>query len=204
MILSLALLLPFSSSNARDLGIYGKIYKIEEQDMLIVIKDKLRSMQENGQMANLNKEYANQLLADIDRPRTDFVPQRAVNMRKYYFDPTIKLPYDIKDHQGIIIYEKNQSLSPLKFVSLQQKLVFIDGDDEEQIKWLQDNWPDNNALLGIKIILIKGKPISFSKIIKSQVYFDSNGKIVRKLDIKNFPAIVTQEGYRLMVEEVVL
>jgi hypothetical protein len=49
--------------------------------------------------------------------------------------------------------------------------------------------------------LVKGAPLQMMKDLGIPIFFDQFGKITHKLGIKQVPAIVTQEGMLLKVEE---
>ena len=54
----------------------------------------------------------------------------------------------------------------------------------------------------LKIILVKGEPLKLQRELKKQkiwIYFDQAGFLTQKLEIKEVPALVTQDGLRLKI-----
>jgi conjugal transfer pilus assembly protein TraW len=49
---------------------------------------------------------------------------------------------------------------------------------------------------------VKGAPLLLSEELKVPVYFDQSGLLTKKLGIHHVPALVTQEGMRLRIEEI--
>ena len=71
-------------------------------------------------------------------------------------------------------------------------MLFIDGDDELQVKF---------ALKGqAKIILVKGSPLKLQRKEKIWIYFDQGGILTSKLGITQVPALVVQEGLQLKIK----
>ena len=56
----------------------------------------------------------------------------------------------------------------------------------------------------IKPILVGGSYLDLMKAWRVRVYFDQHGALTRQLGIAQVPAIVSQEGLRLRIDEVVL
>jgi conjugal transfer pilus assembly protein TraW len=53
----------------------------------------------------------------------------------------------------------------------------------------------------IKPILVNGGPMDLMRRWKKRVYFDQGGSMVKRLGIENVPALVTQDGKRLRIDE---
>lgn len=56
----------------------------------------------------------------------------------------------------------------------------------------------------MKPILVGGSYLDLMKAWNRQVFYDQEGALVRKLGITAVPAIVSQEGNRLRIDEVVV
>ena len=87
---------------------------------------------------------------------------------------------------------------------MREALIFIDGNDKSQTEYGLSKYKELNEK--VKIILINGSPtdLMIEHKNKTQFYFDQDGVLTNKLGIKHVPAIVTQDGLRLKVTEVVL
>jgi conjugal transfer pilus assembly protein TraW len=107
---------------------------------------------------------------------------------------------DIRDQKGNLIAPAGQRINPLDFVSIRQDLVFIDGDDSEQLAWATTRYTDLKA----KIIFVRGSPVEQMTAKKRRFYFDQQGKLTSRFGIEHTPAVVTQAGKVMRVSEVVL
>jgi len=203
----LVLLFLFFSFKAysADLGTHGHTYYIEEQDILEYIKQKLVSMQKNGELQKLQSEMQEQAKKSINRPKPVKNISYAKETKEYTYDPTYTLDKNIYHPNGNILFLKGTKINPLDTVSLKEKLIFIDGDKENHIKFALNEYnKGTNQYRKPKVILLKGSIIDLIKQYNIRFYFDQNGAIIEKLNIKNIPAIVEQQGKKLLIKEVAL
>lgn len=112
-------------------------------------------------------------------------------VKEYKFDPTITVTRDIYNHRKLIFAKKGEKFNPLDRISLMRPLLFIDGEDENQIKWAVSKIQENDQC---KIILINGYHLNLQKELQRDIYFDQQGVLTKKLGIKNVPAIVFQKA----------
>lgn len=206
---ALFLLLWLGSSvtlQAKDFGVRGKIAPIEEQDPIVLIQSKLKTMEERGELELHNRELQKKTRMAIERPKPVEGISKAKETRIFYYDPTYVVPEDIKDHTGKIIHPKGTRLNPLETVIFSQGLLFFDGDDANQVTFaketLKENPKENLKENSVKLILVKGAPLVLSEELKVPVYFDQSGLLTKKLGIYHVPALVTQESMRLRIEEI--
>lgn len=186
------------TAHARELGVHGIIASIEEVDPLQIIHQKLKIMKERGELERHNLQLQKKTKAAIERPRPVEGIIKATKARVFYYDPIYVVKEELKDHQGKIIHSKGTRINPLETVSLSQGLLFFDGDDEDQVAFAKEKLKE----LQVKLILVKGAPLALSEEFKTPVYFDQAGLLTQKLRIKHIPALVTQEGMRLRIEEI--
>jgi conjugal transfer pilus assembly protein TraW len=188
--------------NAKDFGVRGKITPIEEEDPIVLIQSKLKIMEEKGELERHNIALQKKTKAAIERPKTVEGITRTTKARVFYYDPTYIVQEDLKDHIGRIIHSKGTRLNPLETVTFSQGLLFFDGDDADQVAFAKEKLKEKSAGSSVKLILVKGAPLSLSEELKVPVYFDQSGLLTKKLGIHHVPALVTQEGMRLRIEEV--
>lgn len=178
---------------AKDYGIQGKTFEIKEENILDAIKDSIAKIDIRAFQNKVKQEA----IKSINKPKGISLPQ-AKEFRSFIFDPSITLQQDLKDHQGKIFAFKGQKINPLKFTTLREKLIFIDGDDDLQVEYS----------LSIKeakqIILVKGEPINLNKHHKEMFFFDFNGGLVNRFGIKRLPSVVFQKGEVLEINEIAL
>jgi conjugal transfer pilus assembly protein TraW len=210
-------------AQAKCLGVHGIIYPVEELDPIALIRQKLKIMEASGELRQRNLELQKRTRAAVERPKPVKGITRAPKNRVFYYDPTYVVQTDLKDHQGRIFAKKGTKLNPLETVSLSTHLIFFDGDDEEQLAWVK-GWlatplmapapgqpidssansldAQNKLEKSVKVILINGTPLKLSEDLNIPVYFDQNGILTKKLGIRRVPALVTQDGQQLKIEEI--
>ena len=196
-----------NAAKAVDLGTHGHTFEIQEPDLLKEMESKLHYLEESGELEK-HKEI---LLKKAEKAiRTPFPVEeitKTTQERIWYYDPSISVPYDLKDHHGRVFHKKGTRINPLQYRSLSSALIFIDGRDEEQVSWARVPWVEKTYLnpnQKAKIILIAGSPFDLMETLKEPVYFDQGGTLTKKLGIKHVPAVVIQEGLKLRVTKVAL
>ncbi len=184
--------------HAKDMGSYGVVYPIDEQDPITLIQNKLRSMEESGDLERHRQELQNKTKAAIERPKSVERVTKAHKNRIFYYDPTYTVLEDLKDHTGRVFIAKGTKINPLETVGLSQGLLFFDGDDSDQVTFARKKLKESP----LKLILVNGAPLALSEKLKVPVYFDQAGLLAKKLNIKHVPALVTQKDLLLRIEEI--
>jgi len=182
----------------RDYGVVGTTFEILEEDLLEVIERKLKIFEAEGSLHEHQQKFAKQSQERIKRPKPVEGIKHTKEPRSFIYDPSIIVPYDLKDHQGKVFYAKGTKVNPLDYKSLTKPLLFIDGDDGPQVEWAIGLQPVS------LIILTNGSPFELMKKLDSPVYFDQEGVLVKKLGIQQVPAKVTQQEKYLLIEEISL
>ena len=185
-------------SVANYLGNFGPTFAILEPDFLAEIQAKLNHLVATGEIKQHQINMQNKVTASVHRPTPVAGLSKTKVAKAFWYDPSILVPTDLRDHQGRVFIKSGTIVNPLDYYPLRQKLLFIDGDDPAQIAWAK-----KLASHG-KIILVKGSPFKFSKEQQAPSYFDQHGKLIRKFGIRQIPAVVKQDGKRLKIVEVLL
>lgn len=194
-----------NTAQAKSLGVHGVIYAIEEVDPVALIQQKLKTMEEIGELKRRNRELQKKTRTSVERPKPVEGISRSTKNHVFYYEPTYIVKEDLYDHQGRVFAKKGTKLNPLETVSLSSKLIFFDGDDEEQLTWVKEKLADKEKENeSLKLILVKGAPIELAEELRIPVYFDQAGILTKKLGIKHVPAFVNQEKHHLKIEEVKL
>ena len=196
--LSVALFACSSVLLARDLGVVGPVYPIAEQDMLQTIEQRLTALEESGELARIEDDAKARYQAYVERPEGVHLP-RATHNRTYSVDPSLTVPYDIKDHEGRIIHPAGTTVNPLDYMTLSKQLLFFDGDDHGQVEWARamvDGDP-----VHIKPILTNGPVLALMKEWQRRLYFDQRGRLVEQFGIQAVPVTLSQDGIRLRIVE---
>lgn len=186
-----------STAHARDFGVHGKVGPIEEVDPLQIIHQKLKAIEERGELERHNLELQKKTRTSIERPKPVEGISKTTQTRVFYYDPTYLVQEDIKDHQGRVIHAKGTRINPLETVSLSQDLLFFDGDDADQVTFAKEKLKESP----LKLILTKGAPLELSEVLGIPVYFDQAGLLTKKLGIRHVPALVTQSLFSNQDEE---
>jgi conjugal transfer pilus assembly protein TraW len=178
----------------------GPVYPIGEPDMLEEIEKKLKDMQDSGRMQQKIDEAIERSKKSAQYPKRVVGLGTVKKARTYYFDPTVVATQDVKDHQGKVVVKAGTKVNPLDFVGMGEWLVFFDGTSEAQIKLAEDLGKKYEWM--IKPILVNGGPMDLMRRWKKRVFFDQGGSMVKRLGIENVPALVTQDGKRLRIDEI--
>lgn len=186
------------SAEAKDFGVVGHTYEILEQDIIEYIKAKLASVD----IGKLQTEQQAKLKAAVERPSVVPGIIDAKEEREYYFDPSFTLDQDIFDHNHLLMQKAGTKINPLEQVSLNEDLVFINGDNEKQIEFAINHYKSKKEK--VKIILVKGSPSEVMKRHMIWIYFDQAGVLTSKFGIIAVPAIVTEDKLQLKINEIKL
>jgi conjugal transfer pilus assembly protein TraW len=186
-------------SFAKEIGTFGKTYPILEEDFLEFIKNRVDTMQKNGEWKKVENQLKERAQARADRPTPLGKLTKAGVKKQWTIDPSMTLSQDLKDHQGRIFAKSGTTFNPLTVVSLKNSLLFIDADDEKQVTWakLKNREFENH----IKLILVKGSVSQTEKIFHQRIYFDQQGQLTQHFHIEHVPAMVSQEVLNLKVTE---
>ena len=183
----------------KDFGVVGEVFPIQEKNLIEVIQAKLLKLQVDGKLQTYNQQIQAKVKGQIERPAPVAGITHTRTVRTFTYDPSITVVADLKDHDGRVFHHKGEKVNPLHYRSMTKPLLFIDGDDSIQIPWafrMLKKYPL------AKIILTNGAPLKIMEEIGLTIYFDQHGKITKKLGIACVPAIVTQDGDVLKIQEV--
>lgn len=194
--------LPLTPSQAKDLGNFGQTFTISEVDLLEQIQSRLSSLEADGSLLEHQQKIAQKTKEGVERPHPVEGVAKTQKARGFTFDPSITVPYDLKDHQGRIFQKKGEKVNPLDQVVLSKTLVFFDGDDPVQQAWVMEEIKESQEKF--KLILVKGAPLELMEQWRIPVYFDQSGVLCKKLGIRHVPARVSQKDKHLQVEEILL
>ncbi len=191
-------LLPIA--RADDLGVVGPTYDIAEPDLLEVIQSRLYQMEKSGELAKKQDEYRGRVVGAIEKPKPVSGIKATAVKRTFYHDPTMVLDHDIRGEDGAILFARGLKVNPLDHVSIRDKLIFFDGRDRRQVFFAKQTM---RKLKGAaKPIMVAGEPLNLMRDWKRRVFYDQGGALVRRLGIRQVPAVVAQDGKRLRVDEV--
>lgn len=187
-----------SLAHAKNLGVWGPLFPIEEQDIREFIYQRLNEMEQNGEMAKLNKKFIKNVKEHSLRPTPVSGLTTTDAPKTFYYDPTYVLNKNIEDHEGNMIAKKGTIINPLDTITLHGVMFFFDADDKRQIQWALNNAQKHDY---VRYILVKGNIKEAGKRLNDRIYFDQYGSITNKLGIHHIPCIVKQVGKKLQIQE---
>lgn len=184
---------------AKDLGTWGEMYPIAEQDMLTTIQTRLKAMEASGELAQEQEAFKKRVIEHTLRPKAVEGLTLAQENSTHYIDPSLTVSEDLKDHHGKVFARKGQVINPLDTVPFNDTLYFIDGDNPQQVAWMKRQKP---ATLQYRIILVNGDVRETTQALDARIYFDQNGVLSRRFALTAIPARVTlaEDRRRLRVD----
>ena len=186
-------------ARAQDLGVIGPVYPIAEPSLLEVILGKLRAAGEDGTLARLQREALARIQHEVDDPVPVAGLGRTRHPRRFHHDPSIVVQEAIRDADGRVIVPPGTVVNPLDTVPLSQALLFFDARDREQVAQARKFIDARQGK--IKLILTGGSYLELMRRWQRPVFYDQQGTLTTRLGIRQVPALVTQDGRRLRIDE---
>lgn len=193
---------------AKDFGTQGHSYQITEQEFLQMIAERLKKIDMKKEQERMQEVVRDR----VENPRAVSRVKPAVAGRSFYFDPTYTLDKDVILPCGKVLHKAGTQVNPLEHMDLNRRMLFIDGREAGQVKWLKEQL--DNPLLQQKepvedrVILVGGSVLKLKELVgdehKNKVYFDQNGELKTRFGITGSPAVVVQDGLRLKIDEIKL
>ena len=177
----------------------GPTYPIVEPDLLKEIEAMLKRKEASGELARLQKEAIERSLRSFENPAPVEGLARTTKSRTYYLDPSFTATADIVAPDGKQVVKAGTTVNPLDYVGMPVHLLFFDARDPRQVakaKRLVDQYRD-----GIRPVATGGSWLELSRAWKRQVYFDQEGRLTGRFGIRQVPALVSQQGKSLRVDE---
>jgi len=188
---------PSFSFACKDLGTFGTVFTIHEKHIIEVLKEKIQS-DEGKQLLRTIDEQVEKIRAQghvVPTPVGNITPSPENN--SFLFDPSMALTQDLWDHQWVRFYKAGDRVNPLDFMTLSKRYVFIDGERKDQIAWAKRMQEEKNTV----IILLKGDPLTVMHDQDMTVFFDQEGVMTHRFQLKHVPCMMSQEGKRLRIAE---
>ena len=189
-----------SYSLASDLGVVGPTYEISERDLIEVMKDKFRRMERTGELVKVQENYKKQVLDAVEKPKPVPGIKNTETAQTYFVDPTWTLDRNVVDEKGNLLFPSGTKVNPLDYAPLTQQLLFFDQRERSQVAFAKRFIEQSTAR--VKPILVGGEPLKLMRQWKREVYYDQGGVLSRKFLLKHSPAIVSQDGKRLRIDEI--
>lgn len=188
-----------NNSNAKDLGTHGRVWAIEEQNIVSYIKSQITE----EKAEKIQKDFILKSKKHINRPKPVGGITKTIEAKVHYYNPEITLTKDIVDQMGKVLYSKGTKVNPLDRQPFTRQLLFIDGDDMKQVMFVVSK----HHQIGddLKIILTNGSPMELMKKFKMvRFYFDQESHLTKTFGVKTVQTLVKKEGNLMRVEAIVL
>lgn len=199
LLTGLALLTGTSWAYATDLGVIGPTYEISEPHLLKMIEQRLREKERTGELKRLEEEAKARGIEAVTHPQPVAGIRITQTARTFYLDPSFTLDRNILDAQGRLLFPAGTRKNPLEIVSLSKHLLFFDARDGRQVVRARELLATYQGK--VKPILTGGSYLDLMKSWHIPVYYDQQGLLTQRFGIHQVPALVSQEGQRLRIDE---
>ena len=186
-------------ARAMDLGVIGPTYEISEPHLLQMIEQRLREKERSGELGRLEAEARKRSIATVKNPPPVTGLRATDAVRTFYFDPSFTLDRNLLGPQGELLFAAGTRKNPLEVVSLSRHLLFFDARDPRQVGRARQLIALYQGR--VKPILVGGSYLDLMQSWHLPVYYDQQGLLTRRLGITQVPALVSQDGLRLRIDE---
>lgn len=184
--------------SAKDLGVWGEVWPIEEPDLLVQVETALKDLETSGELARMNEEARARARERLEAPPPVPGIAPATEPRSWLYDPAIVVQEDVIGPGGVLIARAGTRIEPLAHRPMTQTLLFIDGTRQGEVEW---------ALAQVaptRIILLSGRPFDLARQHGRAFYFDQGGTLTERFGLEATPARIRQEDLKLRIAEIPL
>ncbi|MEF8749515.1 MAG: type-F conjugative transfer system protein TraW [Candidatus Accumulibacter propinquus] len=197
--LVLGLMLGAAGARAMDLGVIGPTYEISEPHLLQMIEQRLREKERSGELGRLEAQVRERGIATVKNPPPVTGLRATDAVRTFYFDPSFTLDRNLLGPQGELLFAAGTRKNPLEVVSLSRHLLFFDARDPRQVSRARQLIALYQGR--VKPILVGGSYLDLMQSWHVPVYYDQQGLLTGRLGITQVPALVSQDGLRLRIDQ---
>ncbi|MEI7996375.1 MAG: type-F conjugative transfer system protein TraW [Methylococcaceae bacterium] len=195
------LVFPFASpASGKSLGVHGTLYEIQEEDTVDYLKRRMKGFQEDGTIARKQKEAQDIVKKRVFFPEPIAGISTATENKTFWHDPTVITDKPITDGKGRILFPAGTKVNPLAYSGVSSRYIFIDGRDQSQVEFAlskRQNVKD-------RIVLTAGSWVALAKKVGFAIYYDQTGYLTKHFNIKHVPAVLSQDGLKMKIEEFAL
>lgn len=187
---------------AVELGVIGPTYEISEPHLLQMIERRLRDMERSGELKRQEEQARFRGIETVKHPLPVAGLRATETARTFYIDPSFTLDRNLLGPRGELLFAAGTRKNPLEVVSLSRHLLFFDARDPRQVGRARQLMASYRGR--VKPVLVGGSYLELMKSWRIPIYYDQHGLLTRRLGIAQVPALVSQEGLRLRVDELEL
>ena len=185
---------------ADNLGVWGPVYPIQEEDFLVFINERLNQLKKNGELDQMKAQFINNVSTHTLRPSPVQGLTTTISPRIFFYNPTFVLQKNIENAAGTVIISAGTKVNPLDQVELHSVLLFFNADDKNQVAWAKEQSSKFKDRV-VKLILVQGNIKTSEDEFNRPIYFDQYGSMTEKLGLQHIPCLVQQAGRRLVIQE---
>jgi conjugal transfer pilus assembly protein TraW len=180
----------------------GPTYPIVEPDLLEEIQTKATAMQKSGEIDRIQNESKKRAENFVKNPPPVEGVTKTGQKRVFYFDPTVVANQDILGSKGELIVPVGTQANPLDYQDFGEPMLFFDARDPVQVSFAEKLIKKRKNM--VMPVLTGGSYMDLMQKWKKRVFYDQRGLLTKRLRIKSVPALVSQEGNKLKIEEFAL
>ena len=181
---------------AKSLGVVGQTFLVAEMSLLDFIESRVKELSDKGTLNEINHDFIERVSVHADRPRP-YNLSRTKSTKSHYYSPEIRLSQTLLDYNGKILYPAGTKVNALERMPTYNPCwFFFDGDDKAQVLFVKKKM---QACRKPKLILTSGSIGDAEKAIDAAIYFDQNGRILKKIKLTHVPSQVVREENRLKI-----
>ena len=188
-----------SSAQAANLGNIGPTYPIGEESALDLIMKRLREKERTGELKRIQDEAIRRSMGSIKHMRPVEGIATVKTRVQRFIDPTVTYTKAVTTDDGRIVVPAGTKINPLEMTRFSKTLVFFDGRDPAQREAVGRMVAKGDK---VKPILVAGSWLDLTKAWKTQVFYDQNGTLSRRFEIKAVPSFIRQHGKLLVLDEI--
>lgn len=182
---------------AKDLGVVGSTYAINEKDLIEEIQSRARQIDWENYFNYSNIEKA----VKGYRPEGLRKLSEAKKNRTFSVDLTYTLDFDITDGNGNVLYPKGYTFNPLDYIIFPNILVMIDGESRGQVDWFKrSKYAQDQSVM---LLITGGSYWDLVMELKRPVFYATQD-ILHRFRIQSVPSVVRQKGRLMEVTEYVI
>ena len=186
----------FAFTQVIDIGTYGPTFKVEEENMIFHLKNKLQKLESEGKLEDLKNQWKEKITNTFKKPQAVQNITHTKTPRSFKHDPSLVIGNDIKTPDGKVLAKKGDKINPLHTLKPQKGFLFIDGDDETHVEFAKKH------LHNFEVVLVNGSPLEVEEHTKAQTFFDQGGYLTNHYGVTQVPAFLSVKGDLLLIEEV--
>ena len=182
---------------ANDLGNYGTVFPIAEDDIRAVIQAKLHAMEASGELAQRQREVTARVSEHIIRPKPLNL-STTTSPNRFQVDQTVLVNQDIYLPSGALVAKAGTRLNPFDALHFSKTLFFFNGDDKQQVAWVKHHYQEYKY---VKFILTGGDIRDAAEQF-GRIYFDLDGRLSTLFQLKHVPSVVFEDKRQWAIQEI--